>query len=200
MNEHIHRSRLRGLSALALALSFVALLVAVPAAMPVSLARDATPGIDPATLYAHVHVMGASASAGFGVRAPLPRTHPARLEPMTVARLASMARVSAGEVTGDASGLFFTNPGVMGSAQVDAALTQEPRITMVFADDFLFWFVYGALSADRTPIKDESQRLQLLERGLAQLNRIVDAGVPLVVGDVPDMSLACHQTSSCCCC
>ena len=32
--------------------------------------------------------------------------------------------------------------------------------------------------------------MQLLERGLAQLNRIVDAGVPLVVGDVPDMSLA----------
>ena len=190
MNEYIHRSGLRGLSALALALSFVALLVAVPAAMPVSLARDATPGIDPAKLYAHVHVMGASASAGFGVRAPLPRTHPARLEPMTVARLASMARVSAGEVTGDASGLFFTNPGVMGSAQVDATLTQEPRVTMVFADDFLFWFVYGALSADRTPIKDESQRLQLLERGLVQLNRIVDAGVPLVVGDVPDMSLA----------
>jgi hypothetical protein len=78
----------------------------------------------------------------------------------------------------------------MGSAQVDATLTQEPRVTMVFADDFLFWFVYGALSADRTPIKDESQRLQLLERGLAQLNRIVEAGVPLVVGDVPDMSLA----------
>jgi hypothetical protein len=101
-----------------------------------------------------------------------------------------MARVSAGEVTGDASGLFFTNPGVMGSAQVDATLTQEPRVTMVFADDFLFWFVYGALSADRTPIKEESQRLQLLENGLAQLNRIVDAGVPLVVGDVPDMSLA----------
>ena len=51
MNEQSHRSGLRGLSALALALSFVALLVAVPAAMPVSLARDATPGIDPATLY-----------------------------------------------------------------------------------------------------------------------------------------------------
>ena len=185
-----NRFVLRGISALALALSFVGLLAAVPAAMPLSLARDATPGIDPATLYAHVHVMGASASAGFGVRAPLPRAHPARLEPMTVARLASLARIGAGEVTGDATGLFFTNPGVVGSAQVDATIAEEPRVTMVFADDFLFWFVYGALAADRTPIKDESQRMQLLEKGLAQLNRIVDAGIPLVVGDVPDMSLA----------
>ncbi len=190
MSEQSNRFGLRGISALALALSFVALLLAVPAAMPVSLARDATPGIDPATLYAHVHVMGASASAGFGVRAPLPRTHPGRLEAMTVARLASLARVGAGEVTGDATGLFFTNPGAVGSAQVDATLTEEPHVTMVFADDFLFWFVYGALAADRTPIKEESQRLQLLEKGLVQLNPIVEEGISRVVGDVPDMSPA----------
>jgi hypothetical protein len=180
----------RGLSAIALALAFVATLVTVPAAMPVSLAHDAVPGIDPATLYAHIRFIGASASAGFGVRAPLPRGHPARLEPMPLARIATLARAGAGDVEGDATGLFFTNPISTGAQQVDETLAANPRPTIVFADDFLFWFTYGALGADRSVIHDESQRLALLDKGLSQLDRLVEAGIPLVVGDIPDMQAA----------
>lgn len=186
----MNRITTRGLSAIALALAFVGLCIAVPAAMPITLARDASPGIDPAKLWSRVHFMGASASAGFGVRAPLPRNNPARLEQMNLARLAQFARIGAGEVSGDATGLFFTNPIAVGGGQVDAVLGFEVKPTIVIGDDFLFWFTYGALTAERTPIKSEDQRLALLEKGLALLDRIVDAGVPLVVGDIPDMSPA----------
>jgi len=180
----------RGLSAMARGLAFVVVLVAVPAAMPVSLARDASPGIDPAMLYAHVRFIGASASAGFGVRAPLPRGHPARLDPMTLARVATLAKAGAGDVEGDATGLFFTNPIAVGTQQVNETLAAEPRPTIVFADDFLFWFTDGALGADRKVIHDEAQRLALLDKGLEQMDRLVEAGIPLVIGDLPDMKAA----------
>lgn len=182
------RFGIRGLSALALALGLVSTMLAVPAAMPVEAAREALPGLNAAELYRRVHVMGASASAGFGVRPPGARSGASRAEAMTIARIADLARLGDGEVTGDATGLFFANPVAVGTAQVDALLAADPRPTIVFADDFLFWFTYGALDADRRPIKDESQRLALLERGLAQLDRVVDEGIPLVVGDVPNMS------------
>ena len=184
------RIGVRGLSAMALVLAFVTVLLAVPASMPVSLARDATPGIDPSTLYSHVHFIGASATAGFGVRAPLARGRQGRLEQMTLANVALSARVVAGAVTGDATALFFANPIPVGTAQVDGALAENPKATLVVADDFLFWFCYGALGADRTPIKDEAQRLALLNKGLEQLDRVVAAGIPLVVGDLPDMQAA----------
>lgn len=179
---------IRGLSALALALGLVSTMLAVPVAMPVESAREALPGVTAATLYARVHVVGASASAGFGVRPPVTRSGAARAEAMTIARIADLARLGDGEVTGDATGLFFANPVAVGTAQVDALLAADPRPTIVFADDFLFWFTYGALDAERRPIKDEAQRLALLERGLAQLDRVVAEGIPLVVGDVPNMS------------
>jgi hypothetical protein len=184
------RIGVRGLSAMALVLAFVMALLAVPAIMPVSLARDATPGIDPATLYAHVHFIGASASAGFEVRAPIARRRQGWLEEMTLANVALNARIAAGAVTGDATRLFFTNPIAVGTAQVGGALAENPKATLVVADDFLFWFCYGALGADRTPIRDEAQRLALLDKGLEQLDRVVAAGIPLVVGDLPDMQAA----------
>lgn len=184
------RSAVRGLSAAALAILAGTLLLAVPAALPTSLARDAAPGIDPSQLYARVMVIGASASAGFGVRPPPPRTPGTRGEPMTIAALAGASRLGAADVEGDATALFFMNPPAIGTAQVDAVLARSPRPTIVFACDFLFWFTYGALAADRTPISDEAQRLALLERGLALVDRIAAAGIPVVVGDIPDMSAA----------
>lgn len=179
---------IRGLSAFALALGLVSTMLAVPAAMPSEPVREALPGASAATLYARVHVMGASASAGFGVRPPVARGGATRAEAMSLARIAELASLGGGTVTGDATGLFFANPTAVGAGQVDAVLASEPRPSIVFADDFLFWFTYGALDADRRPVKDEAQRLALLERGLSQLDRIVEAGIPMVVGDVPNMS------------
>lgn len=182
------RLGVRGLSALALAVAAAIALVAVPSTLTGGGPGAEARGIDARTLWSRVHVIGASASAGFGVSAPVrggPGTRPPAL---TLAKIAELARIGDATVTGDASRLFFADPCGTGTAQVDATLEAEPRPTIVLADDFLFWFSYGGLDADRKPIKDESQRLELLERGLAQLDRLLDAGLRVVVGDVPDMS------------
>lgn len=185
------RLGIRGLSGLALALTVGLTLAAVPAAMP-STARDALPGLDASALYARVHVIGASASAGFGVRPPVERGTPGRLSTLTLAKVAQCAGTGSCRVTGDATGLFFGAPLPTGTEQVASLLSQDPRPTAVFAVDFLFWFTYGALAVDegRAPITDEAQRLRGLEAGLALLDRIVEAQLPLVVGDIPDMSPA----------
>lgn len=185
------RLGIRALSGVALALTVTLTLAAVPVAMP-STARDALPGLDASTLYARVHVIGASASAGFGVRPPVERGAPGRLSSLTLAKVAQCASTGSCRVTGDATGLFFGSPLPTGTEQVSSLLAQDPKPTAVFAVDFLFWFTYGALVVDegRAPITDEAQRLRGLEAGLALLDRIVDAQLPLVVGDIPDMSPA----------
>lgn len=180
----------RALPAAALLAVLASVLLAVPAAMPVSLGRDALPGTDAAMLWARVRIVGASASAGFAVRAPGARAPTSRLEPMTLARIASAARLGAGSVTGDATGFFFLDPERNGREQVDALLAMDPRPTVVLAPDFLFWFAYGTVGTGRRPVRDESQRLALLQEGLAILDRVGQAGIPLVVGDLPDMSAA----------
>jgi hypothetical protein len=124
------------------------------------------------------------------VRAPGARTRASRLEPLSLARIGSAARLGAGEVTGDASGFFFLDPEGNGREQVDALLAMDPRPTVVLAPDFLFWFTYGAVGAGRRPVRVESQRIALLGEGLRILDRVADAGIPIVVGDLPDMSAA----------
>ncbi len=182
------RDPMRGLSAGALLCAAAALLAAVPSAMPIASARAPALGVDARTLWSRVHFIGASASAGFGVR--MPGTRPGRGEAMTLARIAGLARVGAGEVTGDATGMFFMSPLQTGEGQVEQALAMDPPPTLVVADDFLFWFTYGATDAERKPVRDESQRLATLELGLALLERVDARGIPVVVGDIPDMSPA----------
>jgi hypothetical protein len=173
-----------------------ALLAALMAATP-SAARlgggttpSAVAGVDAATLFDRVHIIGASASAGFGVRAPVPADHPGRATAMPLARIAKAARAEGGTVSGDATSLFFSSPLATGRAQVDAVVEMRAKPTLVLGVDYLFWFTYGALNADRARITDESQRLALLEIGLANLDRIVALGVPVAVGDLPNMSAA----------
>ncbi len=175
------------------AIALFALLTALLSATPVAArlgggSAGSVAGADARTLYDRPHFMGASASAGFGVRAPLPSGHAGRSQPMPLARIALAARTQPGETTGDATSLFFTNPIAIGRTQVDAVLAMKPHPTLVVGVDFLFWYVYGALDADRARIKDESQRMAMLEVGLANLDRVVQAGMPVVVGDFPNMS------------
>ena len=179
---------IRGLSAVALGLGLAMALVVVPHTVPAGAARPNAAVADARTLWSRVHVIGASASAGFGVRLPAERGRGTRAVPMTMARIAQCAALDGTTVTGEATGFFFADPCGTGKSQVDELLALDPRPTVVFADDFLFWFAYGAADAERRPIKQESQRLALLERGLAELGRIAEAGIPLVVGDLPDMS------------
>lgn len=63
-----------------------------------------------------------------------------------------------------------------GEAQVDRALEHEP--TLVVGLDFLFWYAHFVPAGKDTL----ETRLERLERGLAQLDRI---GAPLVCGDIP---------------
>lgn len=147
-------------------------------------------GVDARTLFERVHVIGASASAGFGVRAPLPTGHQGRTQALSLARIAQAARQQSGAVTGDATSLFFLSPVATGDKQVASVLALAQKPTIVFAVDYLFWFTYGAMDAEQKPIKDEKQRAALLEVGLQNLDKLVKAGVPVVVGDLPDMSAA----------
>lgn len=172
------------------------LLAALLAATPTAarLGGGSTPsavaGVDAATLFNRVHIIGASASAGFGVRAPVPPDHSGRATAMPLARIAQAARAEGGTVTGDATSLFFSSPLATGRAQVDAVVEMRAKPTLVLGVDYLFWFTYGALNADRARITDESQRLALLEIGLANVDRILALGVPVAVGDLPNMSAA----------
>jgi len=83
------------------------------------------------------------------------------------------------------SGFFFANPGPVARSEVDRAIDAQP--TLVLALDYLFWFAYGTVNAEGEPMRDGAQRLENLERGLQQLQRIIDAGAPIVLGDIPDM-------------
>lgn len=181
---------LRGLAAGALFLTLAMGLAVTPRAIGRESAAGVTAGIDAKSLWDRVHVIGASASAGFGVRPPLPPDHPGRLQPVTLAAIADAARTGAGTVTGDATGLFFLSPSNSGAREVDGTLAAQPRPTIVVGVDFLFWFTYGAADGDGRAIRDEKQRLALLEAGLALADRVVAAGIPLVIGDIPDMSPA----------
>jgi hypothetical protein len=181
---------LRGLAASALLCTLAILLAATPQAIGTETTAGVAAGIDAKTLWDRAHVIGASASAGFGVRPPLPADHPGRLQPVTLASIADAARAGAGTVTGDATGLFFLSPSSNGGREVDGTLAAQPRPTIVIGVDFLFWFTYGAGDGDGRAIRDEKQRLAHLEAGLALADRIAKAGMPLVIGDIPDMSPA----------
>ncbi len=120
-----------------------------------------------------VVVIGASLSAGFGAERPF------------VDALEASLRVPHRPLLGLGDELFFTGPLQLGPLQVSTALDAEP--TLVVALDFLFWFGYGTFDARGGAIELESERLELLERGLELL---ADIECPLVVGDFPDMSAA----------
>ncbi|MCA9312179.1 MAG: SGNH/GDSL hydrolase family protein [Phycisphaerales bacterium] len=122
-------------------------------------------------------VIGASVSAGYETY--LAEAAPENRGGVTLARVL-------GAVTGDAEPrsfanvLFFMNRRTIAEAQLNSVLALQPRI--VFALDYLFWHAYGAGLSD-------AQRVEVFERGLERLERLGD-GVPIVIGDLPEMSHA----------
>lgn len=121
-----------------------------------------------------VVILGASLSAGFGAQRTFVDVFQAALRAPPERPVVGLGNV-----------LFFTSPLAIGEDQIAAALDLEP--TLVVAVDFLFWFGYGSSNAEGGPITAESQRLELLERGLELLTELE---CPLVLGDFPDMSAA----------
>ena len=157
-------------------------------------------------LYDRIAVVGASASDGFGVfvredsPAPDPAdptAKPAKKNPQVRLNLADVLRFanslprsdgkSATKITVHhyASGFFFSNPGPVGRGEIDRALAAKP--TLVLGLDFLFWYVYGTVTANGKLMQTGEERLANLEAGLAQLDRVLAAGIPLVISDIPDM-------------
>jgi hypothetical protein len=121
----------------------------------------------PALSFARIAVLGASVSAGFGTLTDVAAVLDAAVRvPHQVRDLASTS--------------LFRDPFAGGQQQVDSAL--EFRPTVVFAIDFLFWYAYGyGWTTD--------ERLRNADRGLQQLERFE---VPVLIGEVPDMTGAAH--------
>ena len=116
-------------------------------------------------------MIGASVSAGFQLSANLASALEASI-------------VGEGSTTQTfANSLFFLNPLDVGEAEVDQALEHDP--TLVVAVDFLFWYGYGGMNAEGAALEEETERLELLEEGLEQLEEFE---CPLVISDFPDMS------------
>jgi hypothetical protein len=128
---------------------------------------------------ARIAVIGASASAGWGVVVddgpsdePLPIHH----------RHVDLAEVLPVVLTGASPAMsrhadisFFANPRKVGRVEMDHALATKP--TLIVAVDYLFWYGYG----DRP----DAARMNMLERGLQELERFDG---PILVGDIPDVA------------
>ena len=137
--------------------------------------------------FKRIAVIGASASAGFGVIEEI-RISEEKTSPQGVT-LGDLLVESGGPsklvVLDLASGGFFMRPLAYGEASVKRAVAWKPDL--VVAVDFLFWYVYGGSNHAADPKEERAKRLEGLEKGLAVLELIES---PLVIGEIPDMSLA----------
>lgn len=133
-----------------------------------------------------VSVIGASASAGFGCVFREKRDDGDYAAGFRLIEMVKLACPELELVTRDmSSGFFFMAPVQNGGKA--AARAQEFGPDCVVALDFLFWYCYGDDAVDGTAIKSEADRLAKLERGLKELEVFT---VPVLVGDLPDMSRA----------
>ena len=141
-------------------------------------AAERAPGeVDPIQ---RIAIIGASASAGFGVVVEQAEddTDQYSKTMLNMKDLLVVADGSAEVVYLDLSShLFFSRPRAFARSAVDRLLQWKPEL--VFGVDFLFWFTFGALP--------EEKRLDLLEVGLGMLDEIAETGVPVVIGEVPDL-------------
>ncbi len=179
---------MKRLIAIALVASAASLGFAHAAAPPVApaVAPQKTQATTSRGLFEQAVFVGASATAGFGVVAKAEGHSPSIV---SVPLAASFAGVVTSKVAVADLGapFFFLSPGTTGRSLIDRALAKDP--TLVVAIDFLFWYVYGADDGQGQRLKSEADRLAKLELGLQQLERF-PAALPIVVGDLPDMSLA----------
>lgn len=122
-----------------------------------------------APLLREVHVLGASVSAGFGLK-----------QGQNLGRIVA-ASLPEGSPAPQfhASGMMFLDP--KGTADANFAKLSAGSPTLVIAIDYLFWFGYGSKWGD------EEGRLKALDLGLSYLEKLE---CPVLLGDFPDMSSA----------
>jgi hypothetical protein len=126
----------------------------------------------------HIHIIGASVSAGFE-DGPL---FGAKTNGDSVSMLHMLKRWSDGEVKVTSHAqmamcYLFSDPIKNGKQQIELAKKKKPD--MVVAVDFPFWFGYGPVSGDKA-----KARLARLETGLGYLKEL---NVPIIIGDFPNM-------------
>ena len=156
---------------------------------------SAAPQVDPpgaengetaSLLLDNVVMIGASATAGFGVQMRFEHDGRNASRPVNFSTVFDAARREPFNAThGFGSTLFFTAPNVFGPNSVNRA--QELKPTLLVGIDFLFWYGYGNMGSHATIESREAARLEMLERGLALLERF---DCPIILGDFPDMSPA----------
>lgn len=157
---------------------------------PAQPAAEAAPFVEtPCELLASPIFIGASATAGFGVIITDPETKKRSLPLPLSAAFAGVVtnRKSDTVYRNVGSSLFFLSPVLTGTAQIDRAVEMKP--SLVVGIDYLFWFAYGDDNGKGGKIAAESERLEKLKLGFAQLERL-GGEVPIVVGDLPNMSAA----------
>ena len=164
-----------------------ALIVATPSFAQIAPAPAAPAAASTAPAKAlRVAVIGASASAGFGC---VMREKRETGDYALGFRLIDMIRLACPELeivsTDMSSGFFFLSPIRNGATAAARAADFKPDC--VIALDFLFWYCYGDDSPKGGRLEDESERLAKLELGLKELEKFE---VPVLVGDLPDMSPA----------
>ncbi|MEY3143740.1 MAG: hypothetical protein RLY21_2233 [Planctomycetota bacterium] len=168
--------------ALALIVAAPSFAQVAPATVPTAPAASAAAPAKPL----RVAVIGASASAGFGC---VMREKRADGDYALGFRLIDMIRLACPELeivsTDMSSGFFFLSPVRNGATAATRALDFKPDC--VVALDFLFWYCYGDDSPKGGRLADEAERLAKLELGLKELEKFE---VPVLVGDLPDMSPA----------
>lgn len=140
------------------------------------------------TIFSRAVVIGASASDGFGLSVRENGAKPGDGVSVSLADILRVALNGRHTVEAYSSSMVFVNPGPILSGEMDRALRQSPSI--ILGIDFLFWYVYGTVDATAEAMRTPEQRLANLERGLAQADRALSRGIPVIVGDIPDMKAA----------
>ena len=151
---------------------------------PSTLELQAAGALTPAVLE-RVAVIGASATCGFGVEMPVNGPYGPTTAPADIGHAVEAVLKIEQPVSRQCSMFFFTDPMTVGPMLLTDTLAAQP--TIVFALDYLFWYGYGHRDVRGERIDDGSERLELLEAGLTQVERL---SCPVVVGDFPDMRAA----------
>ena len=146
--------------------------------------QDATDAVEPAPRESkpiqRIAIIGASASAGFGGGVEQAEVE-AEQYSKTMLNMKDVLAAADGPAQlvylDLSSQLFFSRPRAFARSAVDRILQWEPDL--VFGVDFLFWFTFGVIP--------EEKRLDFLEVGLGMLDEIAATGIPVVIGEVPDL-------------
>jgi hypothetical protein len=140
----------------------------------------------PATKALRIGVLGASVSDGFGCRLTEPREDGIYQAHFRLADMLQLASPESPMVFHDAAtGRMFLGTTEEGQKAAAAVKAFEPEC--VVAVDFLFWYCYGSPAAADKQRPDAEWRLESLAKGLAELETFT---VPVLLGDLPDMSAA----------